>query len=140
MDGCCISKSNMQMEQLHLLGLEMDTWCWRLCKILLDASSISDLHSCISVVNVNKVLKLFLPRGKTLHFSLNFRRFLPSDLSGLSKSCWMAVWSSGESATPFSFVSSVNLLGVHSIPIIQILNENFKCDRIQYWALEYSAC
>ena len=60
---------------------------------------------------------LFLPRCRTLHLPLLiFIRFLPTQLSSLSRSCWMAAQPSGVSTTPPSFVSSANLLRVCSVP------------------------
>ena len=62
-------------------------------------------------------LVLFLYRCRTLHFPLlNFMRFPSVHLSSLSRFLRMAAWPSGISGTPHSFVSSADLLKVHSVP------------------------
>lgn len=62
-------------------------------------------------------LGLFLSRGRTWHFPLlSFMRFLPAHFSSLSRSLWMTAQTSGETDSPPSFVSSANLLRVHSVP------------------------
>lgn len=55
-------------------------------------------------------LELFLSR--TSHFSSsNSMRLLLAFLPSLSKFLWMIIWPSSQSAIPFSFMSSANLLG-----------------------------
>ena len=73
---------------------------------LLSSRSTPSLYWCMG---------LFLPRCRTLYLPLlNFIRFLCAQLSSLSRSRWMAAQPSGVSTTPPSFVSSANLLRVHS--------------------------
>ena len=58
----------------------------------------------------------------TLHLPLlNFMRFLSSHFSRLSRYLWMLGQSPGVSVTPFSFVSSENLLRMHSAPLSRSL-------------------
>ena len=73
---------------------------------LLSSRSAPSLYWCMG---------LFLPRCRTLPLPwLNLIRFLSAQLSSLSRSVWMAAQPAGVSTTPPSFVSSANLLRVHS--------------------------
>lgn len=58
-------------------------------------------------------LVFFLFRCSTSNFLWNFMQFLSAHYSSQSKSVWMDVWLSCESATPLIFVSSVNSLREH---------------------------
>lgn len=53
---------------------------------------------------------LFFPRCRTLRFLLNFTRFLPALFSSLSRSLWVAAWSSGLSAIPPSCAVCMNTI------------------------------
>lgn len=66
-------------------------------------------------------MELFLPSGRT-EYLLSFMRVLWTASS--STSLWTAMQPCGESASHPSFVSSTNVLRMHSI--IQIISENIK--------------
>ena len=72
-------------------------------------------------------LGLFFPRCRTLHISLlNFMKFLSAHFSSLSRSLWMAAQLCGVLVTCPSFVSSANLVRLHSVPssrsLMKVLN------------------
>ena len=88
----------------------------------------AELLSSRSSPNLYCCTQLFLPRCKTPHLLLlNLIRFLPAQLSSLSRFCWMATQPSSVSSTHPNFVSSVNLLRADSVPssmlLMKMLNE-----------------
>ena len=94
--------------------------CW-LMIILLSTRTLRSLFPTLlsnrSVPILYWYLGLLLPRCKILYLPwFYFIKFLPAQLSSLSRSCWMAAQPSGVSATPPSFVSSINLLTVTLFP------------------------
>lgn len=75
---------------------------------------------------------LFLPRGRTCHFHLlNIMRLPSAHVPILLRSLWMAAQVSGATATPPSFVLSVNLLSTCSIPVFRLLKKVL--DSISPW-------
>lgn len=87
----------------------------------------------------NQSLPDILPPGAGLsHFPLlNLIKFPISYFSKkLLRSPWMAAQPSGLSITPLNFVSSSNLLGVHSVPSFRSLRKrlNSICSRITSWS------
>lgn len=69
-------------------------------------------------------LGLFLLRCSTLHFCLlKLTRFLSAHFSSLTRTLWVAAWSSDVAATSPSFVSSANSLRVHSAQLYKSLIE-----------------
>lgn len=89
------------------------TYCW-----LMDNLMFTTTPTSFSA-------KLLVPRGTGAWYSclshvlcplLNCMRFPSGHFSSLLRSHWMAAQCSGVSASPPSFVSSRDLLGVHSAP------------------------
>ena len=104
-DLCGSSTPSPLLKQGHLKEAAQD----------LVQAGIESLLSSRSALSLYLSTGLFLPRCRTLHWPLwNFIRFLCSQLSSLSGSHWMAAQPSSVSTTPPSFVSSANLLRVHS--------------------------
>jgi len=95
--------------------------CWLLLRFSstrIPKSFSTGLLSRNSSPSLYTYLGLPQPKCKTLHFaSLNLISFTRVHLSSLSRSLWMASLSSVLKTTPLSFVSSANLLKVHSIPL-----------------------
>jgi len=110
---------NVLLDTMGLLATKAH--CWLTAHLLSTRTPRSfseELLSSISVPNLYWCMQLFLPTCRTLHLPLlNLIRFLFVQPSSLSRSHWMAVQTSGVSTTPFSFVSSANLLRVGSIPL-----------------------
>ncbi|PKU43429.1 hypothetical protein llap_6262 [Limosa lapponica baueri] len=96
----------------------------------------AELISSGSDPNLYHCVELFLPQCSTLHLPLfNFIKFLSAQLSSLYRSRNMVAQPSGVSATPPSFVSSANLLRVHSVPSSQVIDEYVEQDWTQYGPL-----
>lgn len=75
------------------------------------------LHSfpAVQSLTCTDVRLLFLPQNSTLHLPLlNFMKLLSTQLSSLSRSCWMTAQTYDVSATLPNFLSSANLLSVLS--------------------------
>lgn len=88
---------------------------------------------------INQSVPDILPPSAGLcHFPLlNLIKFPISYISRkLLRSPWMAAQPSGLSITPLNFISSANLLGVHSVPSFRSLRKrlNCTCSRISPWS------
>ena len=104
--------------RIPLAFLAARAHCWlmvNLSSTRTPRSHSTELLSRRSTPSLYWCMGLFLPSCRTLHLPLlNLIRFLSAQLSSLSRSRWMAAQPAGVSTTPPSFVSSTNLLRVHS--------------------------
>ena len=99
--------------------------CWFLANLLSTRTSRSfsaDLLTSRSALTCTDACGYSTLGVGALHLPLLILiRFLSTQLSSLSRSHWMAAQPSGVSTTPPNFVSSANLLRVHSIPSSRLL-------------------
>ena len=104
--------------RIPLAFLAARAHCWlmvNLSSTRTPRSLSAELLSSRSTPSLYWCMGLFLPRCRTVHLPLlNLIRFLSAQLSSLSRSRWLAAQPASVSTTPPSFVSSANLLRVHS--------------------------
>ena len=129
--------------RIPLASLATRAHCWLMVNLWFPStprSLFTELLSSRSAPSLYWCMGLFLPRCRTLHLLLlNFIRFVSAQLSGLSRSRWMAAQPSGVSANSSQFCVISKLVEGTLCPFIQVIDEEVEQDWAKYWALENPA-